>query len=228
MATYSSHRHRKLMNESEYALHNASDSSSPRLSRIVTTLLQNNRIYRIWESRHADLLLPVAEHNRKKRQIVALRNAKVQLVHRRAFFKYLQAHEVRGEQRRQLFRLFHRTLDYNDAVLAEHRHYMLAVSSRISTDHIIDVMDDLTSTHLLREYEKTFARYFAMKCYVACASDSDCAELVQQSSRELQARLLTIRRRIETEAPVGNGGNFDRQELLARSGRYPVLNYMVG
>jgi hypothetical protein len=117
-------------------------------------------------------------------------------------------------------------LDYDDAVLAEHRHYMLAVSSRISTDHIIDVMDDAISTHLLHEYEKTFARYFAMKCYVASANNSDCRLLVQQSMRELQARLLRIRRRLETEAPAGKGGSFDRQELLSRSGRYPVLNYL--
>lgn len=226
MLRYSSTRHKRLMEASEYALQDASESPIPRESRIATTVLDDSRKYHQWESQQANLLLPVAEHSRKKRQIVALRNAKVQLVHRRAFFKYLQADEVRGEQRRQLFRLFHRTLDYDDAVLAEHRHYMLAVSSRISTDHIIDVMDDLTTTHLLREYEKTFARYFAMKCYVACASNSDCGQLVQQSLRELQARLLTIRRRIETEAPVGNGGNFDRQELLSRSGRYPVLNYL--
>ncbi|MDH3337019.1 MAG: hypothetical protein OER22_04235 [Gammaproteobacteria bacterium] len=214
------------MNASEFALQDAAESPLPRESRIATTVIQDSHKYRQWESRHADLLLPVAQHSYKKRQIVALRNAKVQLVHRRAFFKYLQAHEIRGEQRRRLFRLFHSTLDFQDAVLAEHRHYMLAVSSRISTDHIIDVMDDANSTRLLKEYESAFSRYFAMKCYVACASNSECIQLVHQSMRELQARLLRIRRRIETEAPARNSGNFDRKELLSRSGRYPVLNYL--
>jgi len=226
MLRYSSRRHKCLMDASEYALQDATASPSPRDSRIANSILDDNKKYRHWESQHAALLLPVAEHSRKKRQIVALRHAKVQLVHRRAFFKFLQTHEVRGQRRQQLFRLFHSTLDFNDAVLAEHRHYMLAVSSRISTDHIIAVMEDLTSEHLLREYEKTFARYFAMKCYVASAKNSDCGQLVHQSMRELQARLMTIRRRIETEAPTGRGGNFDRQELLSRSGRYPVLNYL--
>jgi len=226
MLRYSSSRHRRLMNASEFALQDAAESPLPRESRIATTVIQDSHKYRQWESRHADLLLPVAQHSYKKRQIVALRNAKVQLVHRRAFFKYLQAHEIRGEQRRRLFRLFHSTLDFQDAVLAEHRHYMLAVSSRISTDHIIDVMDDANSTRLLKEYESAFSRYFAMKCYVACASNSECIQLVHQSMRELQARLLRIRRRIETEAPARNSGNFDRKELLSRSGRYPVLNYL--
>ncbi|MDH3613440.1 MAG: hypothetical protein OEU90_08250 [Gammaproteobacteria bacterium] len=226
MLRYNSRRHKQLMDLSELALQDAAGSSLPRDSRIATTILHDNQQHSQWESRHARLLLPVAQQSRKKRQIVALRNAKVQLVHRRAFFKYLRAHEVRGEQRRRLFRLFHTTLDYNDAILAEHRHYMLAVSSRISTDHIIDVMDDMNSSLLLRHYEKTFARYFEMKCYVACARDSDCSQLVHQSMRELQAQLLRIRRSIESVPPSGDSGNFDRQELLARSGRYEALNYL--
>ena len=226
MLRYSSSRHKRLMDASEFALQDAAESPVARESRIATTVIQDSHKYRQWESRHADLLLPVAQHSFKKPQIVALRKAKVQLVHRRAFFKYLQAHEIRGQQRRNLFRLFHSTLDFHDAVLAEHRHYMLAVSSRISTDHIIDVMDDANSTRLLKEYESAFSRYFAMKCFVACARNTECGQLVQQSMRELQARLLTIRCRIKSEAPARNSGNFDRQELLSRSGRYPVLNYL--
>ena len=95
-------------------------------------------MYKLWESRHADLLLPVAEHGDKKRQIMALRDAKVRLVHRRALFRYLRANEVRGDRRRQL------------------------------------------------------------------------------------------RRHIESEPPDSGCTSFDRQEVLARSGRYSVLNYMVG
>lgn len=226
MLRYSSSRHRHLMDVSEYALRDATQSPLPREARIASTILDDSRNYRQWELGHANLLLPVAQHSAKKAQIVALRNARVQLVHRRALFNYLQAHEVSGEQRRQIFRLFHTTLDFHDAVLAEHQHYMLAVSSRISTDHIIDVMDDPNSAYLLGQYEKSFARYFEMKCYLACARESNCIEFVRQVMLDTQAELLRIRRRIETEPPIGDGGNFDRQELLSRSGRYPVLNYL--
>jgi len=93
MLKYGSRRHKKLMGESEYALHGASDSSSPRISRIVSTILQDNQTYRMWESRHADLLLPVAEHSDRKHQILALRDTKIRLVHRRALFRYLQAND---------------------------------------------------------------------------------------------------------------------------------------
>lgn len=228
MPTYSSHRHRKLMNESEYALHNAPDSSSPRVSRIVTTILQNNRTYRMWESRHADLLLPVAEHSDKKRQIMALRNAKVQLVHRRAFFDYLRLNGVRGDERRRFFRIFYQTLDYHSAVLTEHRQYLLAMSSHISTDHLIDIMNDPRSKSLSRQYEVLYRPYFEMNCYVAGMGDSKCNGLVRLTMQNAREQLQQMRRRIASESPDSCCASFDRQELLARSGRYPVINYMVG
>ncbi len=226
MLRYSSTRHRRLMDASEFALRDATEAASAHDSRIANTVLDDSRKYREWELRHARLLLPVAEHRRKKPQIVALRNAEVQLVHRRAFFRYLRRHEIQGERRRQLFRLFHSTLDYSEAVLSEHRNYVLAVSSRISTDHIIDVMHDSTSTRLLKQYERLFARYFDMKCYIACATDSTCTALVRSSYDDVQRELMQLRRLIETEPPDGSGGNFDREELLSRSGRFPVLNYL--
>lgn len=226
MLRYSSTRHRRLMEASEYALQDASESASQRDSRIATTVLSDARKYREWELRHANLLLPVAEQRARKRQIVALRNAEIQLIHRRALFTYLQTHELNDGQRRTLFRLFHSTLDYQEAILAEHRQYMLAVSSHISTDHIIDIMQDETSVGLLRLYENTFARYFEMKCYIASAKDSHCIELIRSSVRDTQGQLLRIRRRIETERPTEDVGDFKQQELLARSGRQEMRDYL--
>lgn len=226
MPRYDSRRHQKLMDASNYALQDAAESTLPRESRIASTIIGDSDKYHEWELRHANLLLPVAEQRRKKEQIIALRKAKVQLTHRRAFFRYLRDNEVQGEARQRLFRIFHATLDYNDAILYEHRQYMLAVSSRISTDHIIDFMDDSNTDLLLQQYEKLFGRYFEMKCFVACSKNSYCVDLVRQSMREAQAHLLRIRRRIETTPPATAGGNFDRQDLLARSGRYEAINYL--
>lgn len=223
---FSSSRHRQLMTASEHALQDATESPLPRESRIASTILGDGRKYREWELRHANLLLPVAEQRAKKRQIGALRDAEVQLVHRRALFTYLQTHDLSDEQRARLFRIFHSTLDYQEAILTEHRHYMLAVSSHISTDYIIDVMRDETSARLLQQYETTFARYFEMKCYVASSRDSHCIELIRTSLRDVKGQLLRIRRRIETEAPVVDRSDFHKQELLARSGRYEIQNYL--
>ncbi len=228
MLKYCSRRHRKLMGESEYALQGASDSSSPRISRIVNTILQDNQKYKMWESRHADLLLPVAEYSDRKHQVFALRDAKIRLVHRRALFRYLQANEVRGEQRRQLFRILHSTLDYPDAVLREHRQYMLAVSSRVSADHLIDVMNDPKSKSLSRDYEKLYTRYFEMQCYVMGMGDSNCIALVRSVMEDVRDQLRRLRQQIEVQPVDSHCASFDRQEVLARSGRYPVLEYMVG
>jgi len=216
------------MGESEYALQGASDSSSPRISRIVNTILQDNQTYKMWESRHADLLLPVAEHSDRKHQVFALRDAKIRLVHRRALFRYLQANEVRGEQRRQLFRILHSTLDYSDAVLREHRQYMLAVSSRVSADHLIDVMNDPRSKDLSHDYEKLYTRYFEMQWYVMGMGDSNCIELVRSVMADVRDQLRRLRQQIEVQPVDSHCASFDQQEVLARSGRYPVLEYLVG
>ena len=226
MLRYSSERHRKLMNASEYALQDATESAPPRESRIASTILGDDKKYKEWELRHANLLLPVAEHRQKKYQVLELRSAEMQLVHRRALFTYLQTHTVSESKRKELFRLYHTTLDFHDAVLTEHRHYMVAVSSHISTDHIIDVMDDYTSTSLLEQYEKTFSRYFEMKCYIACARDGHTVGLVRNSLRDLQAQLLRIRRRVQTSPPEPKKGSFEKHELLSRTGRHEIRNYL--
>jgi hypothetical protein len=215
------------MNASEYALHDAANSDVPRESRIATTIIDDDQKYREWELRHANLLLPVAEQKAEKYQILALRQANVQLVHRRAFFTYLQARPVSPERRKQLFRLFHSTLYLNEAILAEHRQYMLAFSSGISTDHIVEVMHDDTSNRLLNQYERTFSRYFEMKCFLASAgNNSSTRELVNASLRDAEGQLLRLRRRMKTELPRERRGNFEQQELLARSGRYEIQNYL--
>lgn len=228
MPRYQSRRHQKLMDESEFALNNASDSSSARVSRIISSILQDSRTYQLWESQHAELMLPVAEQSNKKNQIVELRIAEIRLVHQRALFKSLQESQLRGEERQRLFRIFHNSLDYHASVIAEHQHYRLAVSSRVSADHLIDVMHDPVSKKMLKQYERMYARYFEMKCYVAGMGHSNCIELVRSMMVDTYDQLRQLRRRIEAEAPSSDCGNFDRQEALARSGRYPVLNYMVG
>jgi len=216
------------MDESYYALQNASESASASVSRIINSILLDGHTFKFWESRHADLLLPIAEPNNRARQIIALRNAEVHLIHRRALFNSLKKNQTRGEERRKLFRLFYSSLDYDQAVLIEHRQFKFAVSSRISTDHLINVMDDPVSLSLLKKYENLYGRYFEMKCYVAGMGDSDCIELVRSVMVETGDQLRELRQRIQSEPPAKFGGSFDRQELLARSGRYPVLNYMVG
>lgn len=228
MQRYSSHRHRKLMDESEYALRRACDSPSKHVSRIVNTIVGDSRTFKHWESNHAELLLPVAEQSNNKRQILALRNLEVQLVHRRALFDLIREQQVRGIARKKLFKLFRATRDYQDAVIAEHQQYMIAVSSRVSVDHLIDVMHDANSKRLINQYEELYADYFKMKCYLAITEERYFIELIRLTLKDAQEKIRKKRERIETELPRTQGSSFEREAILAQSGRYPILNYMVG
>jgi len=44
----------------------------------------------------------------------------------------------------------------------------------------------------------------------------------------LRRRALQMIKRIHSERPDNCHSSFERQALLARSGRYPIVDYMVG
>lgn len=226
MLRYQSRRHKTLMDESERALWTAACKKAGADARIARQILGDSKAHVLWESLHADLMLPVAERNGRVPQVIALRDIEVRLVHRRALFNYVREHQVRGRPRERLFQVFYGSRDFQDAVMAEHRQYKLAVSSRVSADHLINVMCDPVSNRLLKQYETLYGEYFDLYCYMAATDDreyADAAKLPMIAARQGAARL---RQRIASVRPDGRAADFDRQAALARSGRYPVLNYL--
>ena len=228
MQRYLSRRHKTLMDESEQALHAAAQQDSGTDARIAKQIIGDPKTHGLWEARHAELVRPVAEQNGRAPQILALRDLEVRLVHRRALIDHIREHELRGRQRERLFQVFYGPRDFQDAVLAEHRQYMLAVSSRVSTDHLIDVMSDPVSNKLLVEYEALYTRYFELYCYVVGSMDADCAEAMKAAMTLARQQADRVRRRINTVRPDNRAADFERQAILARSGRYPILDYMAG
>jgi hypothetical protein len=216
------------MDESEQALHAAAQQETGTDARIAKQIIGDVKTLGLWEARHAELVRPVAEQQGRAPQVVALRELDVRLVHRRALFEHIREHQLRGEQRERLFRVFYGPRDFQDAVLTEHRQYMLATSSRVSANHLIDVMSDPVSKRLLASYEALYARYFELYCYVAGARDRDCAEAMKPQMTLTRQQAERVRRRLNTERPDNRAADFERQAALARSGRYPVLDYMVG
>jgi hypothetical protein len=216
------------MDESEQALYSAAQHDSGTDARIAKQIISDSKAHGLWEASHAELVRPVAERNGRAPQVIALRDLEVRLVHRRALLEHIREHQLRGEERERLFRIFYGTREFQDAVLAEHRQYMLAVSSRVSADHLIDVMSDPVSKKLLAQYEETYARYFGLYCYVAGSEDRDCVEAMKPLMTLTRRQADRVRRRINTERPDNRAADFERQAILARSGRYPILDYMVG
>lgn len=228
MLKYQSRRHKVLMDESEQALWTAAEKDSGDDARIAKQILSDARTHGLWEARHAELVRPVAEQNTRGPQVLALRELEIRLVHRRALIDHIREHKIRGEERERLFRVFYGPRDFRDAVLAEHRQYMLAVSSRVSTDHLIDVMGDPASAQLIERYEACYAQYFDLYCYVVSTSDQASAEAAKALMTEARRLADRLRQQINRARPDNRAANFDRQALLARSGRYPILNYMNG
>lgn len=215
------------MDESEQALSDAADGGGERERRIARQILDDSKSHRLWESRHADLVLPVAEQNRRTPQIFALRDLRVRLAHRRALIKHVRKHGVVGEERDKLFSAFHGPMDTTNAILAEHREYTLAVSSRVSADRLIDVMSDSVSVRLLKDYESLYAKYFELYCFVVSCEDAAMADATKMEMLSLKRRAVQAIKRIHSERPDKSSSTLERQVLLARSGRYPMLDYMV-
>lgn len=229
MLRYQSRRHRWLMDESEQALADAAEGGDERKCRIARQVLSDSKIHRLWESRHADLVGAAAEQSKRTLQIFALRNIEVRLLHRRALIKHIRKHQIIGKERDKLFGLFYGPIDTNNAILTEHRQYMLAVSSRVSADHLIDLMRDPVSVRLLNGYESIYTAYFETFCYVANCGDTVMANMVKPEMRYLRKQAARMIKLIQKQRPEGSDhSNFERQALLARSGRYPTLEYMAG
>lgn len=226
MLRYQSTRHRRLMQESEQALEDAASSASARTARIAGQVLADNRTHSLWEAKHAELLRPVAEERRRTPQILAMRRVETGLVHQTALIDYIRAKQIRGRLRDRLFKAFYGPRELTDAILIEHRNYVLATSSALSTDHLIDIMQDSLSTDLLDVYRKAYASYFSMYCYFNCSRDRVMADAIKASMQDSRQRVDRLRRQLYSVEPETGFSNFDQQAALARSGRYPVINYM--
>lgn len=226
MSRYLSRRHKTLMDESEQALFAAAEKKSGGDGRIVKQVLGDYGTHRLWEARHADLVLPVAEQNRRIPQVIALRNIEVRLVHQRALIDHVREHRTRGRDRERLFQAFYGPKDFRDAVIAEHRQYILAVSSRVSADHLIDIMQDPVSKRLLEHYGTLYAQYFDLYCYAAATDERDYAGAVSEMMASARKSVERQRKRISSTRPDLRAGDFERQAAIARSGRHEVLNYV--
>ncbi|HSD71003.1 MAG TPA: hypothetical protein VLB07_15705 [Woeseiaceae bacterium] len=227
MLQYQSRRHRRLMDESEQALVDASQSESSHESRISSQILTDSKIHGVWEARHARMLLPVAEHRKTTHQIIQLRILSTTLVHGRAFIEYIRDHEIRGDERERLFACHFSLMDYRNAILAAHRHYMLSVSSKLSTDHLIDLMYDPSSHRLLQQYSKLYRQYFELTSVMSTSDDPFTRRAVAPLAQSAKNQLCRLLQKLRTEPPDSRCNELERQATLAQSGRYPVLNYLL-
>ena len=170
----------------------------------------------------------MAEQKNRVPQVLALRAIEIRMVHRRALIDYIRYYQLRGEERDQMFSALYGPRDVIDAIVHEHRQYMMAVSSYLSTHHLIDVMHDPLGSRLLRRYKSLYASYFDLYGQIVRSQDSALADATKPLMTEVSDKLANLRERLMAERPDNSHADFDHQALLARSGRKPIEEYMVG
>jgi hypothetical protein len=149
----------QLMIESERALWKT--DSQPDYYRVpVSRLLDDGRQYRLWEATFSRRMRDIAGCPRRIDQAMELRNLAVQLIHRRGLVDYLRGSNIVGDHRRQLFDMFYGHMDYREALIIEHRQYVIAASSGYCAEVLLDAFDDASGFHMIERYQSLYAQYF--------------------------------------------------------------------
>ena len=111
-----------------------------------------------------------------------LRAVELRLIHRRAVFEYLRSIATDGVRRRRVVALFHHSLTYTGAVVAEHRLFIRSTLSQLCAEHIgRAVVCDPAFGEPLRDYVNLYTAYFRLFCetYTQPAdSDDPCRALL--------------------------------------------------
>ena len=158
------YKHARLMEESEWRVEAAAGSNSPE-DLLVRRVLESPGTYRRWASEHGWLLRTVSAAPRVEAQVVALRSAAMNLVHRKALFEYLRERQLTGHKRRRLFQIFYGNRDYSNAVLAEHGNYLRVSSSYVCTQYLAEhLMHDEAVAEPMQLYEERFGEFFRAFC----------------------------------------------------------------
>ena len=174
--------HRFLMEESEYRIEQASRSDREHERLLADRILESEKQHRSWEASHYQLMKTVAEPTSEEAQVYLLRRTAISLTHRQALFGYLRDKAITGRRRHVLFRAFHGQLDYVNAVIAEHGHFLRAASSTLCATHLgLKIWHETTFDGALAEYEEAYTNYFSVFCDCVIAE----AERRDQSTRPL-------------------------------------------
>lgn len=157
--------HARLMRESTDRIEGALRSHEPQEHLIAQRIFATPTAWAAWELEHSGLMRQVADFVALRNQAVALRHAALRLIHGKALFEYLKKHDVRGKARARILAHFHRTLLYEDAVVAEHTTYVRKAGSYLCASHLgSDLVRDPAFLDPMQQYEALYTEYFELYC----------------------------------------------------------------
>jgi hypothetical protein len=153
------------MRESTSRVERALRSTDAREHVVAQRVLATPGSWNAWELEHSGLMRQVADFVVLRNQATALRHASLRLIHGKALFEYLKKHKLRGAARAKILAHFHRTLDYQHAVIAEHAVYVRKACSYLCASHLgTDLVHDSAFLDPMQQYETLFAEYFELYC----------------------------------------------------------------
>jgi hypothetical protein len=168
----------RLMEESELCIAESARFGAPAQMLVASRLLAHPETYRRWEAEHSQLMRRVSSHRYLNRQVVALRETALTLLHRKAVFEYLQERQLTRQQRHKLMAMFHSLKEYSASLIAEHGNYLRGASSYWCSHHLARrLMKDGAFAEPLLLYQERYTDFFRVHCDVELA----------ETEQELQA-----------------------------------------
>ena len=215
----------QLMTTSERALW-STDAQSDYYRVPVARLLDDGRQYQIWEASHARQMRGIAHCNAPVAQAMELRKLALRLIHRRGLVDYLRAWKVVGERRAQLFTMFYGFIDYREAVITEHRQYIMAASSGLCTEVLVDAVNDSNGFKLLARYQRLYAQYFQTFSEYGraeYAGEQELAAALKPAMLEQRSYANLVRRQILVQPPMKARLRFTPMPAVEKARSYAML-----
>lgn len=154
----------RMMQASEEALLDATCARVENERRIALGIVGDADLYRLWKAEMQQHLATPAAAKSLAVKIRELRRVGTGLEHQRALIDHLRRSSITGEHRERLLARYFRGLDYETAVVREHRRFKLAVAGEIALDRLLLIHHDEAGRGLLLDYRARYARYFALYC----------------------------------------------------------------
>ena len=154
----------ELVKASEKALWFAVNDSNRQRAAAAVQVTSDFRLLELWRSGHRALLHPVAEATGRFGQPAELRASAVTLIERCALVDYLREYGIDPTARDVLLSKLRGVAASRNSLLAEHRNYVLALSSLICFDRLLDTVGDLSGPRLLQHYRYEYLGLFAQSC----------------------------------------------------------------
>jgi hypothetical protein len=207
------------MRESENSVQETASFGPEVAQRICANLLADRPRYATWVASQDWRMWRVARGKQRERQLIDLRLAATEQIHRAALVGYLRDNNIVGRERSVVLREFYGPLDSACAILAEHRSYTRAVSSRLCAIDLLTLSHDSFGVRLIGDYEHEYAIWFAMHCDRARAISEGRRYLLASLMPDVRANAASLRTRLLAGERLPA-----RRITLPKSARLPVAN----